>query len=112
MLRRAAHCMLSAGSVGAHRAAWCAWLRCKPTSLCGLLLNSNRHRLDAAAVADFWNRRWNRTVSAVLRAAVYDVIMDGEHHLELADDSRCPPAWCACLRLVPDRKGAGRDDLC
>jgi hypothetical protein len=29
------------------------------------------------SLADFWNRRWNRTVSAVLRAAVYDVIMDG-----------------------------------
>lgn len=31
----------------------------------------------SVSLADFWNRRWNRTVSAVLRAAVYDVIMDG-----------------------------------
>ncbi|KAI7843907.1 hypothetical protein COHA_002449 [Chlorella ohadii] len=31
----------------------------------------------STSLADFWNRRWNMTVSAVLRAAVYDVIMDG-----------------------------------
>ena len=29
------------------------------------------------AVADFWNRRWNLTVSNVLRACIYDPIMDG-----------------------------------
>lgn len=35
------------------------------------------------AVNDFWSRRWNLTVSAVLRDAVYDLIMEGEQHFAL-----------------------------
>jgi D-alanyl-lipoteichoic acid acyltransferase DltB (MBOAT superfamily) len=31
-----------------------------------------------AAVADFWNCRWNLTVSNVLRSCVYDPVMDGK----------------------------------
>lgn len=51
----------------------------RPTTPVGCTLTSSAR--VRSAVGDFWNRRWNMTVSAVLRAAVYDVIMEGELQL-------------------------------
>jgi len=52
---------------------------------------------QSESVSDFWGRRWNITTSHMLRALIYDPIVEGEC---MSDIPRCDPArpLSTCMR--------------